>query len=52
MRRTLPVRPDGTIRALGKCLDAARGGTSNGTVIDLYDCNGTAAQAFKLTPQP
>ena len=35
---------------LGKCLDVNGGDTTNGTVVDLYDCNGTGAQTW--TPQP
>jgi Ricin-type beta-trefoil lectin domain len=32
---------------LGKCLDINGGGTSNGTTVDLYDCNGTGAQVWQ-----
>ena len=32
------------------CLDVNGGDTTNGTVVDLYACNGTAAQTW--TPQP
>ncbi|GAA2666485.1 ricin-type beta-trefoil lectin domain protein [Actinoplanes palleronii] len=32
----------------GKCLDVAAGGTANGTKIQLYDCNGTAAQQWNV----
>ena len=31
----------------GKCVDIREAGTANGTPIDLYDCNGTAAQEFE-----
>jgi hypothetical protein len=31
---------------LGKCLDAWQSGTTNGTKIDLYTCNGTGAQQW------
>jgi hypothetical protein len=31
---------------LGKCLDINGGGTADGTKVDLYDCNHTAAQVF------
>jgi hypothetical protein len=34
------------LRILGKCLDVAGGGTGDGTLIQLYDCNGTAAQQW------
>jgi len=32
----------------GKCLDVAAAGTANGTAVQLYDCNGTAAQSWTL----
>lgn len=38
---TASFRPN---HATSKCLDAASGGTAAGTAIQLYDCNGTAAQ--------
>jgi hypothetical protein len=31
-----------------KCLDIAHGGTSNGTLVDLYPCNGTGAQEWDI----
>jgi chitinase len=31
-----------------KCLDVAAGGSSDGTLIQEWDCNGTAAQAFRV----
>ncbi|SCE38177.1 Ricin-type beta-trefoil lectin domain-containing protein, partial [Streptomyces sp. SolWspMP-sol7th] len=30
----------------GKCVDVAGSGTANGTVVQLYGCNGTAAQKW------
>jgi aryl-phospho-beta-D-glucosidase BglC (GH1 family) len=36
----------------GRCLDTPAASTANGVQLEIYDCNGTAAQAFKLTPQP
>ncbi|UWZ59898.1 ricin-type beta-trefoil lectin domain protein [Dactylosporangium aurantiacum] len=30
----------------GKCVDVAAASTANGTAIQLYDCNGTAAQSW------
>jgi beta-glucosidase len=33
----------------GKCVDVAGGGSANGTAIQLYDCNGTAAQRWSVT---
>ena len=38
---------DGTLRALGKCMDVSAAGTSNGTPIQIYDCNGTGAQRWQ-----
>jgi endoglucanase len=32
----------------GRCLDTPGASTANGVQLDIYDCNGTAAQAFKL----
>src|SRR3979490_3098477 len=40
------VATDGTIRALGKCLDVASANSANGTKVQIYDCNGTAAQSW------
>ncbi|MER5794713.1 RICIN domain-containing protein [Streptomyces sp. NPDC001980] len=39
---------DGTIRVLGTCLDADHRGTTNATQLQLYTCNGTAAQNWRL----
>ncbi|WP_299535935.1 family 16 glycosylhydrolase [uncultured Streptomyces sp.] len=37
----------GTITGLGgKCVDVAGAATANGTAVQLYDCNGTAAQKW------
>ena len=36
----------------GRCLDTPSASTANGVQLDIYDCNGTAAQAFKLVGQP
>ncbi|MFE0347522.1 ricin-type beta-trefoil lectin domain protein [Streptomyces griseoluteus] len=37
----------GTITGLGgKCLDVAGAGSANGTAVQIYDCNGTAAQQW------
>jgi hypothetical protein len=36
----------------GRCLDTPAASTANGVQLQIYDCNGTAAQAFKLTAQP
>lgn len=32
----------------GKCLDVAGGSSANGTAVQLYDCNGTAAQNWTV----
>jgi type 1 glutamine amidotransferase len=37
-------------RNSGKCLDVRSGGTGNGTAIQQYTCNGSAAQRFQLVP--
>jgi hypothetical protein len=36
----------GTIRVFGKCLDVAGGLSTNGTGIQLWDCNGSGAQTW------
>ncbi|MFF2524740.1 ricin-type beta-trefoil lectin domain protein [Streptomyces liangshanensis] len=39
----------GTLRGLAnKCLDAAAGSSANGTAVQLYDCNGSAAQNWTV----
>ena len=37
-----------SFQSLGKCLDVASAGTANGTKVQLYDCNGTAAQQWTV----
>lgn len=32
----------------GKCVDVASAGTANGTAVQLYDCNGSAAQNWTV----
>lgn len=41
----------GVIRSgiAGKCLDAYNNGNTNGTVVDLYTCNGGANQKWTVT---
>ncbi|MER5197133.1 ricin-type beta-trefoil lectin domain protein [Streptomyces sp. NPDC002755] len=34
----------------GKCLDVAGGAAVNGTAVQLYDCNGSAAQRWTVQP--
>jgi hypothetical protein len=36
----------------GRCLDIPAASTANGVRLQIYDCNGTAAQAFRLSQQP
>ena len=36
--------------ASGRCLDVPRATTTNGTQLDLWDCNGGANQSWTLTP--
>jgi mannan endo-1,4-beta-mannosidase len=45
------IQTDGTIRALGKCLDITGGttATANGTPIQLWDCNGQSNQHWTYT---
>ncbi|GHJ41374.1 ricin-type beta-trefoil lectin domain protein [Streptomyces sp. TS71-3] len=39
----------GTIKGLGgKCVDVAGASAANGTPVQLYDCNGTAAQQWSV----
>ncbi len=40
------------VRSSGLCLDVPDASTGNGTVLQQYTCNGTAAQAFRLVAQP
>jgi hypothetical protein len=42
---------DGTLRALGKCMDVTGGGTADGTQIQLWTCNGTGAQEWRWRQQ-
>jgi hypothetical protein len=39
---------DGTVRALGLCMDVAWGSTQNGAAIQLARCSGNRAQLFYL----
>ena len=43
--------PNGTLQALGKCLDVTGGGTANGTLVDLNACNGTGAAGVAAAVQ-
>lgn len=42
------INPDGSVRALGRCMDVAGGSRDDGAVVQLVDCNGTGAQQFRL----
>ncbi|MDX6345558.1 MAG: hypothetical protein QOF84_348 [Streptomyces sp.] len=39
-------------RNSGLCLDTPNASTANGVQLQVYTCNGTPAQAFRLTQQP
>ena len=54
-----PVTTPRGLDADGKCPDVTGGGTANGTLVDLYICNGTGAQVWQpqsggavVNPQP
>jgi endoglucanase len=36
----------------GRCLDVPAASAANGVQLQIYDCNGTAAQSFRLSAQP
>jgi len=36
------------LTTIGRCLDVVSGGTANGTLLQLYDCNGTGAQQWQV----
>jgi aryl-phospho-beta-D-glucosidase BglC (GH1 family) len=38
--------------ASGRCLDVPAASAANGVQLQIYDCNGTGAQSFRLTQQP
>jgi Ricin-type beta-trefoil lectin domain-like len=38
--------------ASGRCLDVPAASTANGVQLQIYDCNGTSAQSFRLSAQP
>ena len=46
------TEPVGTITetSTGKCVDDSGSGTSNGTAIQIYTCNGTSAQSWTGAP--
>lgn len=36
-----------TLRTLGRCMDVTSGGTGNGTLVQLYDCNSSGSQTWQ-----
>ena len=38
---------NGSLETLGRCLDVISGGTANGTLVQLWDCNGSGAQVWQ-----
>ncbi|HEY4023834.1 MAG TPA: cellulase family glycosylhydrolase [Pseudonocardiaceae bacterium] len=47
---TAAVTTPGTIvgQQSGRCVDVTSGGTANGTVVQIYDCNGSGAQQWQV----
>ena len=46
------VLPRGRITGIGgKCVDVAGGSSANGTPVQLFDCNDTAAQRWSVTTE-
>ena len=41
--------PDDSLSTIGRCLDINGNGTTNGTRLQIWDCNGSAAQKFALS---
>src|SRR5690349_5785618 len=44
------ITTDGQLMSAGKCLDAYRQGTANGTVVTVWSCNGGTNQRWNLNP--
>ena len=46
------AQPAGAVTetATGRCLDDAGAGTADGNPVQVHDCNGTAAQTWKVVP--
>jgi hypothetical protein len=40
---------DDSLSTLGRCLDIDGNGAAAGTKVEIYTCNGTAAQQFALS---
>ncbi|MEU1288160.1 ricin-type beta-trefoil lectin domain protein [Kitasatospora sp. NPDC005856] len=47
VNQTWRIAADGTIRAVGKCLDTG-GRTENGTALQIWDCNGAISQQWRV----
>ncbi|MEV6980235.1 ricin-type beta-trefoil lectin domain protein [Sphaerisporangium sp. NPDC051017] len=45
---TPPAARTGEIRGLGKCVDINASSTADGTKVQIYDCNGSAAQRWTI----
>ncbi|MBK3627438.1 ricin-type beta-trefoil lectin domain protein [Streptomyces sp. MBT49] len=45
-----PSRSGSFVGLAGKCLDVAGGAAVDGTAVQLYDCNGSAAQRWTVQP--
>lgn len=43
---------DHTVHVMGKCLDVTKGGTENGTLVQLYQCNNADSQEWAPGPYP
>ena len=50
------LRSDGYYQFVGqasnRCLTVAGGATTNGAALQIADCDGSAQQGWKLSPQP
>ena len=42
------VEPDGTLQVYGKCMDITGANYGNGTLIELWTCNGGSNQQWHL----
>ncbi|MEU6347284.1 RICIN domain-containing protein [Streptomyces sp. NPDC046977] len=47
-QQTWRLKPDTSIRSVGRCLDVVGGSRDDGAGIQLADCNGTGAQQFRF----
>ena len=51
VQRWVSLKPDGTIRSVGLCMDAANGTTGDFTRVQVAYCSGNPAQLFTLNQQ-